>query len=175
MCEWLPCLRNEQVIETTQRGGLVLLLCATNQAQALFKMLSSKAFSRTLSQQLLSVFSVLFSTKFLNIFQGPLIPLLHIVSTFLSLSWITSHRSEDFKYWRSTLTDCFYCCFSISHEAFRVLLQGMYWILLSVLWKILLIIWPQRLCLLSQHDFLLAQGKHFARAAVERLGLSFNL
>lgn len=36
-------------------------------------------------------------SKFINIFQGPLILILHIVSTFLSLSQITSHRSEDFQ------------------------------------------------------------------------------
>jgi len=56
MCDY-HCLRNGLIMERTrERGGLVLLQCATVQPQALFKMLSSKAFSRSLTQQLLCFF-----------------------------------------------------------------------------------------------------------------------
>ena len=52
------CLRNGLIVETTQEVVGTVTLCHRPAASHV-QMLSSKAFSRTLSQQLLSVFSIL--------------------------------------------------------------------------------------------------------------------
>lgn len=90
VCEWLPlCQKWTDTGDSSRKawfGG-------TDQLQTLFKMLSSKAFSRTLSQQLHYVFFSLnlFGTKLINIFQGVFLPLLHNV--ILILLYAPSYHS----------------------------------------------------------------------------------
>lgn len=66
------CLKWTDNGHSSRKGGFVLVLCATDPPQTLFKILSSKAFSRHHLQQLFSFFSChnLFGTKFTNIFSG---------------------------------------------------------------------------------------------------------
>lgn len=73
------CLRNGLILETAQER-LSLVLCATDQVQTLFKILSSRP-SPELSQQLHFIFLGLnlFGTKLINVIQGVLIPFLHDV------------------------------------------------------------------------------------------------